>query len=120
LDHNQIFALEPGYGLDYAVARNVMGWNSSGGSIINDGGLYVAKPNAENQFQQMSFRPSTNILDAWEVVEKMNKTQTVSVYSDNNGKWACEIGYIVWDDFDTAPEAICKAALAAIEPTESA
>lgn len=62
---------------------------------------------------------STSITAAWEAVERMQEMgYAVLVYS-HNGRWACEIepeeGPVEGQVEDTAPLAICLAALAAVE-----
>lgn len=67
---------------------------------------------------------STDISEAWKVVEKMLETHWVDIYSGKGSKlvktYECRMGkYGVPSathsaDADTAPEAICKAALLAV------
>lgn len=99
--------------LDAEVAERVMGWREISTGTFEDeyGGLHTLEATSYGQFS-----PSTNIADAWLVVEKLG----VSVGPRENGKWwagkTAEFGAIA----DTAPEAICKAALAALRAAEGA
>jgi hypothetical protein len=65
---------------------------------------------------------SSNIAAAWLVVEKMRERGCYFRYDDSNGPWAL-FGVEVWTRFwtaeaDTAPEAICRAALSAVKAKE--
>lgn len=63
------------------------------------------------------FRPSTSILDAWQVVEKLTeKGNVVKIDQDFIG-CTCSIGYAGhWavEQSESAPQAICLAALKAV------
>lgn len=88
MNRGAILEMQPGRELDALVSKTVFGMENVG------------------------FIPySTSIAAAWSVLEKMEQETKVSVWSDNNRKWACEVEYMIHDDCDTAPEAICKAAL---------
>ena len=60
---------------------------------------------------------STSIAAAWEVVEKFPKIYEVDVMNDGDGDWRCYINDWKekedWAIADTAPLAICRAALKA-------
>lgn len=109
LDRAAILAMEPGKELDALIAEYVMGWRKG----RKEYGELDWYPDPEKRHGGMLGTPaySIDIAAAWDVLTKMEQGNQVSVYSDNNGKWACEIGYLVEDDCDAAPEAICKAAL---------
>lgn len=51
---------------------------------------------------------------AWKIIECLKDKMDISVYTDGNGKYASECGKWTVDDCETAPEAICKAALLAV------
>ena len=71
---------------------------------------------------------STSIAAAWEVVEKLRvKFPLVKVESRPNQRWQCEVYFpnpsgglpspdIAIEEADTAPLAICRAALKAVGP----
>ncbi len=72
--------------------------------------------------QSMAFHPSTQIRDAWMVVEKMiaqGWEVSEAGYSRSLKKWDFTFGNgcsFPGPLCDTAPEAICRAALAAVGP----
>ena len=63
--------------------------------------------------------PSTDIADAWLVVEKIKiRFSLTSLKTFKNGKWLCRTGdrmNVITVIADTAPLAICRAALMAVE-----
>jgi hypothetical protein len=68
------------------------------------------------------FHPSTDIAAAWAVVEKLVEHHDFDLNNlmDNDGEWMATIKPLNSDDYvmakaDTAAEAICRAALAAVE-----
>jgi hypothetical protein len=114
--------------LDEAVAVKVMGWEVSpvvegspyhGGSYVRQGPMW-----------HRLFNPSTDIAEAWRVVERMRELGFwVSVEFDGI---ACFCAWFGWGSVDrpagqcqtgpecanpTAPRAICEAALAALGAT---
>lgn len=88
---------KPGWELDALVATEVMN-------------MTVA--------EMSSFCPSTDIDDAWMVLEKIGKMYPVSVFNQFGSEiWWCEV--VVSDELielgaETAPLAICLAALKAV------
>jgi hypothetical protein len=106
--------------LDEAVAVKVMGWEVSpvvegspyhGGSYVRQGPMW-----------HRLFNPSTDIAEAWRVVERMRELRLfvtiedfgssyTAAYDDMSGKTS---GY---RQAATAPRAICEAALAALGAT---
>lgn len=112
--------LNPGRDLDALVAEKVMGWMTRGtGESISDPAEWVM-PNGLRGREAPPFY-STDISAAWQVVEKMNRDgwcfRVASASPDNN----YYEGYFVKGDkvsqvwLDTAPHAICVAALKAVE-----
>jgi len=115
--------------IDREVAEKVMGWvttitnhraglhmRRSEGVYNDDSGKFVC--------YKLSFTPSTNIAQAFEVVEKMQKGgwKFFSIEVDdlyNGGMWKA-VFYTPPNPFieyaDTPATAICLAALKAIEP----
>lgn len=108
---------QAGRELDAKVARFVMGWTKA---TLSDG---VAGPEAywcaggKAMCLVDSFTPSTSIAAAWEVVERSRLLRWY-VLGDYGGSWAVlewgEDDYRVYAEADTAPLAICKAALKAV------
>lgn len=94
--------------LDQLVAVNVMGWKEH---------LYhgmVGWLDGEKAMLRSSFHPSTNMNDAWLVVEKLKNEAEISVYASKNAYYTCEIDsdkHGVCVHAKIAPEVICKAAL---------
>lgn len=120
--------------LDAMVAERVMGWRLSNyeaeaaaasdadyaDAAINDGWEWEGRATRREAWQ---WRPSTDIADAWEVVEKMAADQPewphhghyVCLHNSTGlGKWECRVGSFAEAHADTAPLAICRAALAAL------
>ncbi|MEK5176902.1 hypothetical protein NST63_27545 [Heyndrickxia sp. FSL W8-0496] len=102
--------------IDKLVAEKVMGWYS----CTDANGNKWWAPSAE-EFPiwlkpQKGFEPSTNIKDAWLVVEKLDFDVKVTKY-ENSAGYQCHVFIpsnvqMVFDK--TAPLAICKAALHAV------
>ena len=119
----------PGPELDALVAEKVMGWRLVDDMyhyklLLQESGtwretstkeLRELHPNCVWKNCQRDFRPSTDISAAWEVVEKMAKDDFyIEIYRDSCG-WAVLFGGYVpqASDKETAPHAICLAALEA-------
>ena len=126
MSNSEIDALEPGRKLDMLVAEQVMGWLVDPIFRIYAGAdremLHCNEPPIGSKKKRWS--PSTSIAAAWEVVEKLQ----LSIIPNNIGtKWEAGIwhdddidsyhhGFYTSDSAfcDTAPHAICLAALKAI------
>jgi hypothetical protein len=114
---DEIMAMVPGRELDALVAKKVMGWTFS--NLIKS--WYPPNLRPENNAYGHKLRNySTDIAAAWEVVEKM---KDYKIYSDIHTASNCYMvdGYseIFEDEIEhveceTAPHAICKAALLAV------
>lgn len=110
---NDILNMQVGEELDALVAEKVFNrlitWNRAF--------QYLTEEERESNIKAFVTIPeySTNIVAAWEVVEKI-KTKFIEIWYDGK-KWVCEIG--VHDHItataETAPHAICLAALLALE-----
>lgn len=116
--------MNPGRELDALVAKRIMGWNVGGYMnmqwVCNDGkdtGWYLTEFGSQ---ECNPFSPSTDIAAAWEVVDKLG--ERFSFYFHTRGRMT-DISVIHWPDnlkggFDvsgeTAPHAICLAALKAV------
>ena len=109
--------------IDRQIAEKVMGWYQTISGTWHPSNYWV-----------QDFTPSTNIAHAWQVVEKLVKEGAApALINDDNGHWALAMDGMqeipsdelvdMWTSFlvtkdlwaDTAPLAICKAALEAIE-----
>ena len=114
MKRDEILKMEAGRELDALVAEKVMGYEDMGIGI----GLRFQKPSQTGVkvlYELPSY--STRIAAAWEVVEKlreqfiavtittMGPRDQVHVFTTHNGERMTK----VWDD--TAPLAICRAAL---------
>lgn len=113
LTREEILAMEPGRRLDSEIGMRIMGFKEI--TIVGD--YYFTDP-IDTQLK----RYSTDISAAWEVFESFNDMR-IQRYETMGGtfKYGCRIDYIVEKEFqsaitnaDTAPEAICKAALLAV------
>ena len=113
--------LEAGPELDALVAEKVMGW-TVGLGIFRD--QYGTIRNSQSTFEQyepsIRWQPSTDIRDAWEVVEKMRGNHTFFIESYPVGEtwWAQFTPLNVDEEYhggaSTVPLAICRAALKSV------
>jgi hypothetical protein len=118
LTREQVLEMGAGIEIDKLVAIHVMGWETrkyygSGDGYhehyIRDGGKY------ENVHYPDRWQPSNYIDSAWEVVEKMGHfTQLTSDMYHGKLKWHCSFSVVDSVDAETAPLAICRAALLSI------
>jgi hypothetical protein len=112
--------------LDAAIAERVMGWRHKSNGMMHGKVQQVFIDDRDNTHSihcgcAEDFNPSESIEDAWEIVEHFQKLgYMVSVNaSGTGGYWCCMYpphagGFIESDTVTTAPEAICRAALAAV------
>ena len=133
--------LEPGPELDALVATEVMEWHRNAGTYqptgwFNKFSLYTefeddrSLPCHETGDDPV-WSPSTSIADAWQVVEKMqamNRQKDIHIQCLYD-KWDVSMCHferngegMEWGDWtinaDTAPHAICLAALKAVEQAD--
>lgn len=117
MTRDEILAMQAGREMDALVAVKVMGWelqqrfHSLGGyTVVVDGAgtdrfMWHNLPDVSSG--QKRWSPSADLSAAWEVVEKMQSSPMEWYF------WHCQffgrMGYA-----DTAPLAICKAALLAV------
>lgn len=101
--------LPPGRALDALVAEKVMGMGSQWTVQQQSDGTF--KPTGEVWYQCPEF--STDIRDAWRIVEKMRNPD---FRLNRDGDWVCWFGglYTFGGEGKTAPLAICRAALKAL------
>jgi hypothetical protein len=124
--------MQTGRELDALVAEKVMGWWQGNGWWRNsDGaGIKIVEWRYPDQLEaDLRWEPSAKICDAWEVVEKLraDKEADFDLYAPAwagtanmmGGNWKAMIdGYA--GVADTAPLAICLAALGAVGHKEPA
>ena len=139
MNAGQIREMEAGRELDALVAEKVMGWTMGD----YEPGLYyttrpggpvaVISPTWTPRMPFHRFLPSTDIAAAWEVVERLYDLRWIiglGSLAQNPRGWRCELCNMWEDDFerapsdieanaDTAPLAICRAALLAVMVDES-
>ena len=103
--------------IDKLVADNIMGgeWRTA---RINDQWYTSVYGNKVDLIEEKDYYEySTNIEDAWRVVEEMRKHREYDYsflleWSAEN-RWCCQFGDYIVETVMTAPEAICLAALKA-------
>lgn len=103
--------------IDREIAEKVMGWYIQKRFIHY---VPVGMPNRdfwwdENipKYSVQNWHPSTDIAQAFMVVEKFNQFE---IGKDKEGSYFCVINFDeIIDHADTAPLAICKAALKTVE-----
>ena len=122
--------LSAGRELDALVAEKVMGWieirkqsiaNAMGQKVMDD---FVGLPVAGAPQPMLIPRYSTMIQEAWKVADKLrSETQFVAVISGKGPQgvqpWICKVnreGSFLEERAETAPHAICLAALKGITP----
>ena len=100
--------------IDKQIAEKVMWWDFSLPGYRDKEDVLIQTEN--------SFKPSTNIADAWLVVEKILELGYSFELDNTLNNWYCEIIYGHNEDMpihkataSTAPMAICLAALKALE-----
>jgi len=105
--------------LDALVAEKVMGWVHIDGFVVT-----MAVPSwdqGNNVYLEVAkWNPSTSISDAWLVIEEVTKAGHRNRYpvlwqDKGTDLWACEFGCVQGRWCDTAPEAICRAALETVK-----
>lgn len=129
-----VLAEPPGKRLDSWIAEKVMGWRKK--TFPGGGGGFTAWVNEDGKVMRLIsnstmsetcyrcdyFRPSTDIAAAWEVVEKMSEQWPQYQLAKIEDGWSVMWGFdgYGWPEATgkTAPEAICKAALLALEGGE--
>lgn len=107
--------MKQGSEMDALVAEKVMGWRSMGAHWAT-GSTHKSRVHLKT-----SWCPSTDISAAWEVYKK---TPGNFYLSNQDGKWKAIFrgqteSFYYKATGDTAPEAICRAALKACEDLET-
>ena len=131
--NTQMTTLEPGPELDALVAEKVMGWEvtrrdhpmlEGGEQVIHakdaDGALRAVIWDIANYPRSLWWHPSTDITAAWEVVEKVWGNMAMRWDRPDGKVWVSGIPAGFWHKEvseavgETAPHAICLAALKAV------
>ena len=103
--------LPAGADLDRLVAEKVMGWKPVPCTCHKDQTKIPGRSNGDG----VHFNPSTNIAHAWEVVARFTPRGVKVMHFEEHGTWAANFGYQAMNSLaDTAPLAICRAALEAV------
>lgn len=121
---------QAGLETDNAMAVHVMGWYWQHDGLGNMAWFAHDEPvetgwgeGGVGYYKRREFHPSTDIIAAWVVLEEFTWPDFyVSVRRTDNGGWRCDIevdrargrGPNCREVADTAPLAICRAALAAV------
>lgn len=101
--------------MDHAIATEVMGWPARSKSPLSGIVIHSVPGDTYRETggsEYSAFDPSTDMAHAWEVVEKIGDLNLEHLPS---GKWLADFrGFAA--EADTAPLAICRAALMALKP----
>lgn len=112
--------MNPGRELDALVAEKVMGWTRTEHLGLKRTVWNIPAPS----YIEWADDPppfSTDIAAAWEVVERLRANYSFQISADSSSDWEC---YLENEDLDishvsarseTAPHAICLAALKTVE-----
>jgi hypothetical protein len=119
MTREEILAMPAGYKIDILIAEKIMGWKDK---ISDHLVRYYETPNGEIFLKNDVSHYSTDISAAWQVVEKLKREgyPNPQLYTiDEDDLWHVAIrthGDMGYDDTEaeTAPLAICRAALLAI------
>jgi hypothetical protein len=119
--------LEAGRELDTLVAEKVMGWTKWRSPVVPRGSAepdcWLTNDRTSPTFKIAHWSPSTDIACAWQVVERMRDRGFALELHYEFGcsiQWVADFSNDGWSSTgeqlgDTAPLAICRAALAAVE-----
>lgn len=106
-------SFEPGNELDAIVAQEVMHYETR----IYQEGVYISIP-GKRGFDAGPWSPSTNLKDAWEVLETVGEKYGFLIVYRYNNLWSCELSGVlkvppgdVWSVARTVELAICQTAL---------
>ncbi|MED3650634.1 BC1872 family protein [Heyndrickxia sporothermodurans] len=101
--------------IDKLIALNIMGWNENQIIEMDD----YSRIAINDSFVPFEFSPSTDIKDAWLIVEKLSKASDFELSKDcDDSFYICEflfaLNKVYVSRAETAPMAICLAALRTI------
>lgn len=113
--------MNAGRELDALIAEKVMGFETVNFKSSDPHEIIVTKDAEGNMRMAVPFY-STDIAAAWEVVEKLRDTWAIELHG-RDGAWSCLVEegdevtahFIAIAEADTAPLAICLAALKVVE-----
>lgn len=109
--------MKPGRELDTLIAEKIFGWH------LDEHNMWAIPGNTFLIYASCTNIPSysTDISAAWEVVEKFKAvTRLEKRFNDDTTKWFCELSLGIGEGCctayaETAPHAICLAALEATQ-----
>lgn len=105
--------MKAGHELDILVANKVFGWEYD--EFL---AMFYTKDETVCIPRHSNFRPSTNIADAWKVVEKIHATDNTWLhlaFDESESFWLARFSdRLNFIQKETAPLAICLAALKAL------
>jgi hypothetical protein len=135
MDKDKILNMEAGEEMDTLIAEKVMGWhieteNSYKRWVDINNRFCCGFPSYDGleddeDFHTLKWHPSGSILWAWDVVEKSNSFSINNCISQEEGvdgvrRWTAEVFFEKWGlgEAETAPLAICRAALCSVMGNE--
>jgi hypothetical protein len=120
ITYDEIMSMQPGREMDAIVAEKVMHGKLESIKTLAPEPMYYWNFSETHQPWAKDWKPSIDILSAWDVVTKLSKRYIIGVNGDED-EWSCDITPRFQEDEEhmglirshakTAPEAICKAAL---------
>jgi hypothetical protein len=125
MNADDIRKMEAGRETDSWVAEKVMGWKRVSHETHGSWWIRGIAPDGQTLYATHTWSPSTDIAAAWQVVEKMESMGGHVIISspgrwcESGGWWRVQVsagkgrGAVCAED--TAPLAICKAVLLAVE-----
>lgn len=115
LTREMVLSMEAGFALDALVAERVMGWCLDGDYWTTSARVSIRKLTGHDRH---SWCPSTDIAAAWEVVETImaaasRRVRQLTIHDSPAGGrgYFCSMSRCDGAHADTAPLAICRAAL---------
>ena len=145
LTNEQIDSMPAGCEMDALVADRVMQWQHIDwwmGSLLAKGWdgfwdgewvRWITIPESDADDRAEPWSPSTDIMAAWQVIEKMREGYSISIHTigsiwqctleikDHKTRFPVEVAHAgdAFADADTAPLAICRATLMAVRDNVS-
>jgi hypothetical protein len=112
LTREQIESMPAGREMDALVAQHVMGWRPH----FRNTAFYVSADHAESLMGRPlatvgKWHPSTDIAAAWEVVDQQQGGLRFELRRRPDGGFWCSFGEEMSAEAESAPLAICRAAL---------
>ena len=116
LTWEQILTLEEGARLDRLIAEEIMGWHENQGrkEWFNSDSKYTGYVvQGPVKYPKDTFNPSTDIYDAWRIVEKLGNSSLQCCAGGSKILWYVSFSFGREATAKEAPLAICRAALLA-------